>query len=259
MNERMQTKDYNFPIRTEPLSAGKIQIPDKMAVIREDTNEPLGIVSKHYGLLEHKAVVDSFRDILKEHKVEEKIELQKNGARLFATYTFTDTQIKVAEGDLISMTLVAKNSYDSSSSFQIMLGAFRLVCSNGMIIGKQFFKYNQRHFTDNIQIDIPELKENLVRMTSKFKNSLPIMQRMIDTKMSQDITELLEREVKNKNLPKYLGNAAEESYEKNSDFSVWGYYNSLTYSISHEMKKDKPTARNYYLQKAWEAAETLIT
>lgn len=255
----MKTKEYSFPIRTESLFAGKIQIPDKMAVIREDTNEPLGIVSNHYGLLEHKEVVNSFREILQGQKVEEKIELQKNGARLFATYTFLDTQIKVAEGDLISMTLVAKNSYDSSSSFQIMLGAFRLVCSNGMIIGKQFFKYKQRHFTDSIQIDIPELKENLTRMISKFNDSLPIMQRMVDKKMPQNIVEILEREVKYKNLPKYLGNAAEESYEKNSDFSVWGYYNALTYSISHEMRKDKPTARNYYLQKAWESAETFIT
>ncbi|MCP6727386.1 MAG: DUF945 domain-containing protein [Patescibacteria group bacterium] len=254
----MQTKDYSFPVKTEPLFAGKLQIPGKMAVIREDTNESLGIVSKHYGLLEHKVVINSFRDILKEHKVEEKIELQKNGAQLFATYTFLDTQIKVAEGDFLSMTLIAKNSYDSSSSFQIMLGAFRLVCSNGMIIGQQFFKYNQRHFTDNIQIDMPELKENLTQMTAKFKNSLPIMQRMVDTEMSQSITDILEREVKSKNLPKYLGDIAEESYETKADFSVWGYYNALTYSITHEMKKDKPAARNDYLQRAWESAETLI-
>lgn len=256
---KAKTKEYDFPVKTEKLFAGKLEIPDKMAVIREDTNQSLGIVSKHYGLLEHKIVINSFRDILKGQNVEEKIEIQKNGAQLFVTYTFTDVQIKVAESDIITMTLVVKNSYDSSSSFEIMLGAFRLVCTNGMIIGRQFFKYNQRHFTDNIEIDIPELKENLMQMTSKFKDSLPIMQKMVDTEMSQSITDIIEREVKNKSIPKYLGNIAEEKYEANSDFSVWGYYNAMTFSITHEMKNDKPAARNDYLQRAWESAETFIT
>ncbi len=251
----MNTKEYDFPVRTEPLFAGELAIPNKIAVIREDTNEPLGIVSKHYGLLEHKEVVNSFRNILKGQKVEEKIELQKNGARLFVTYTFPNSEMKIAKEDLVTMRLIAINSYDSSSSFRIMLGAFRLVCSNGMIIGRHFFKYNQRHFVDNIQIDTSELKENLTLLTSKFKNSLPIMQKMFDTKLSQNITNIIENEVKNKNLSKYLGEEAKKYYEKNSDYSVWGYYNALTYSITHEMKKDKPTARNYYLQKAWESAE----
>lgn len=254
----MKTNEYDFPVRTEQLFAGKIKINDRLAIIREDTNESLGIVSKQYGLLEHKEVVNSFRNILKGQNVEEKIELQKKGAQLFATYTFPSSNIEVTKGDIVSMRLIAKNSYDSSSSFQIMLGAYRLVCSNGMIIGSHFFKITQRHFTDSIKIDIPGLRENLTQLTSKFQNSLPVMQNMLETKMSQSITNIVEREVKNKNLPKYLAERIEENYEKNADSSVWGYYNAMTYSITHEMKKDKPTARNYYLQRAWESAETLI-
>lgn len=255
----MKTKEYSFPVRTEPLFAGKLKLEDKMAIIREDTNESLGIVSKHYGLLKHQDVVESFREITKGQDVEEKIELQKNGAQLFATYTFPNQKLEVAKGDLVSMKLIAKNSYDSSSSFQIMLGAYRLVCSNGMVIGSQFLKFSQRHFEETIQIDIPELREHVTQLTSKFQNSLPTMQKMVNTNMYQSITDTLEIEVKNKNIPKYLCKIAEETYEKNTDKTVWGYFNSLTYSVSHEMKKDMPIARNYYLQNAWESAERLLT
>lgn len=44
--------------------------------------------------------------------------------------------------------IVLVNSYDGSSALKIMLGIFRLVCSNGMIVGKTFGSYAVRHVGD---------------------------------------------------------------------------------------------------------------
>jgi hypothetical protein len=47
--------------------------------------------------------------------------------------------------------IVLVNSYDGSSCLKIMIGIFRLVCSNGMIVGKTFGEYSVRHVGDITQ------------------------------------------------------------------------------------------------------------
>jgi hypothetical protein len=50
--------------------------------------------------------------------------------------------------------IVLVNSYDGSSSLKILLGIFRLVCSNGMVVGQNFGSYAVRHVGDiGSQID----------------------------------------------------------------------------------------------------------
>jgi len=41
--------------------------------------------------------------------------------------------------------ILLKNSYDGSSSFQLMLGIYRMVCSNGLIVGQTFNAIRVRH------------------------------------------------------------------------------------------------------------------
>lgn len=41
----MEKTKYDFPVRLAAINSDSILIPNKLAVIREDTNEPIGIVS----------------------------------------------------------------------------------------------------------------------------------------------------------------------------------------------------------------------
>lgn len=45
-----------------------------------------------------------------------------------------DTGYKLPGGDLLEV--VAKNSHDGTCAFQLTLGVYRLVCSNGLVVGK---------------------------------------------------------------------------------------------------------------------------
>ena len=49
--------------------------------------------------------------------------------------------------------IIIKNSYDGSLQVHILAGAFRLVCSNGLIIGITLGKKNYRHFQNNSNLD----------------------------------------------------------------------------------------------------------
>ena len=245
---------YDFPVKLIPIKAENILIPNKVAVIREDTSQPIGVVSSQYGLLKHQEVIECFRKALKKTKHEEKIMMTKNGAHLIATYKLPEAQMEVKKGDLVSMQFIVKNSYDGTKSFSLMLGAFRLVCSNGMIIGKEIFTYSQRHFSGNamfgdangiIETKIPEL-------ISHFKEALPIMKAMTKTILTESTEMLFEKETLE--LPKYLIAGAKDIYEKTKEKTLWEYYNSLTFAISHNLKKDSPQSQLDYTKRVWKVA-----
>ena len=253
----METK-YDFPIVLSPIKAGSIIIPNKSAVIREDTNQPIGIVSNKYGLLKHKDVIDSFREALKGKKFDERIDVVKNGAQMLATYSFKNIQYEVTKDDVVGLQFIAKNSYDRTKSFQLILGALRLVCTNGMVMGRQFFSFTQKHIASGIaSIEMSMLQEKIGILTNKFKDSIPVMQAMSKLKLEEPNEGLFDQ----KNLfahslmiPNYLLKEAKESFYKDQEKTVWGFYNSLTYAITHKMKKEKPQAQIDYTNRAWDAA-----
>lgn len=59
----------------------------------------------------------------------------------FSHTAFTDLQ-QVGE---YRPEIVLVNSYDGSCSFRLMLGIYRLVCSNGLVVGDSFESYRVKH------------------------------------------------------------------------------------------------------------------
>lgn len=79
--------------------------------------------------------------------------------------------------------IVLRNSFDGSSSFEIMLGLYRLVCANGLVVGSTFDSIKVRHVGDAMPkvIDSMErIKSNAERLvaTAETWNSID----MTDTK-----------------------------------------------------------------------------
>ncbi len=255
----MKTLDYNFPVKLTPLVTKPygVEVPKKLAVMRADTKQPLGIVSSKYGLIPHGEVIDSFRKALTGTKHEERIQIMKNGAHLFATYKLSSQTIEVRKGDLVALQFVVRNSYDWSNTLQIMLGAFRLVCSNGMVIGKSYFSYSQRHISSEAGMKIEVISEKISVLLDQFKKTLPFLQQMSREKIGQNPDKFFNpKAVK---LPSYLLHEAHTAFQENSDETVWGYYNSLTQAITHHMKKENPRLAIHFGRIAWSAAQNALT
>jgi hypothetical protein len=249
-------QQYNFPVSIVPITAGSKTIPNKFAIVRKDTNEPLSIVSKRYNLLKHADVIDTFKQSLVGLDYDEKTELGKNGAQLFATYTFKDKSLEVAKDDIVAMRLILRNSYDGTKTFQLALGACRLVCTNGMVIAKDIFSFSLKHYSNQMP-EIEKISERITGMMKSFKELLPAMQKMDKQPLKSRPT--LFKSSKDLFIPKYLLKEAEMVYNENKQ-TVWTYYNSLTFANTHKMrdKQNTPLARFEYLKRAWNVA-TKIT
>lgn len=251
--------NYDFPVELQQiyLPENKL-IANKKAVVRTDTGDTLGIVSDDYGLVKHSTIIDSFRKAGSKYGVTEKISLAKNGAQLFYQMTFPKIQLEVQKGDLINMMMIAKNSYNGMNSLQVIFGAFRLVCENGLILGTQFLGFNYRHVGTVGGILDAELtgqyKVAYAQYIKLFGERAPLIQKMV----KQPVTGDKLFDPKETNIPKYLLVEAENKFKSENNMSVWNYYNSLTYAISHKMKTENPSMAIDNGVRAWKLAERLM-
>lgn len=273
---KMKTSTYDFPVELSPIVSQPfgVVIPNKLAVVRTDTKEPIGIVSNKYELLRHKDVVDGFRRALSlsEAPYEENIQITKNGARLFVIFKLSVVQMEVRKDDVVSLQFVVENSYDGESQLRIMLGAFRLLCLNGMVIGiGKGLSYSQRHIgSEGVAMDTKKLHDKIVVLTSQFKDTLPLLREMSRKEMPRD-TGLLEELFNPKKpervgggrhkhiFPKYLVDAATDRYYAEGDKTVWGYYNAFTAAITHKLPKGNPQVALNYGKVAWDMAREALS
>lgn len=247
---------YDFPVELKEIKTSDssgIAILGKRAVIRTDLNIPLGVVSDKYAVLEHKNVINGFRQALEGQDFKENISLQRDGAQLYATYTLKDVQAEVKKGDFVGMQFTARNSYDGSTQLRMSLGAIRLVCQNGMTITKNFIEYSQKHIGTDMKLDVMEVQAEIEKLTSQFKRIVPSMTAMADKVMTKPVELLFDK--KSVNLPAYLLKEAQDEFNKAGGNTLWDYYNSLTFAVTHKLRKDTPGLEAYYSQAVWKLAE----
>ena len=248
---KSKSKEYDFPVEMVQVKAGSVKIPNRVAVIRTDTQQPIGIVSTNYQLIPHTEVVDSFREALGDSKAEETVSMGRDGQQMFLEYKIGAIKFEARKGDISHLRFIVRNSYDGAHSLQIMVGAFRLVCENGMIVGKKFLGFQQKHIGSDAKIDIAKLKEKIEVVVKQFKETAPIIQQMAGAKFSK-IESILER--KSVRLPRYIKEVAVAEFNRAGDDTVYGFYNSMTFAITHHAKSDRPQLAINLGKSAWLAA-----
>ena len=123
-------------------------------IIREDTGEVLSCMTDEYQLVENKRVMKFADPIIKKNKGVLKEALTfNNGARTRVKWSFPDHKVSLGKNENIEPQIIFDNSYNGTVGVNIMSGAFRIVCSNGLVIGVVIGKYKNRHSVYNISLD----------------------------------------------------------------------------------------------------------
>lgn len=128
------------------------------------------------------------------------------------------------------------NSYDTSWPFIVILGAFRLVCSNGLVIGEKYLQIRKRHIYGldqlNIKKQVSTALKRLKLQTNQWekwannelteKSYSKVMKAM---KVGKKATEIIEDRI-----------SQDASGFTDNGFpimSLWIFYNVLTWYITH--------------------------
>lgn len=254
-------QNYDFPVAVAPIFTGQgdkqREITRRKAIVREDTGDVLSVVSSRYSILEHKHVLNGVREALGGTDYKENIQLGSNGRNFLLTVDFPmERSIEVQKGDIIALRIMARNSYDGTSAFQLMLGAVRLVCTNGMTGFTHAFQYSQRHVGSGASLGVKaeELADGIAKLSKQFREMQPKFAEMTQTKVVVPTDELFSSALVPSPFPQYLLDEAREKYEHSENGTKWGYYNSLTFAITHKMKMERPFAAIAYGGLAWKAA-----
>ena len=247
--------EYDFPVELRAISTEPdgFVIPHRRAVIRTDSLRALGVVSDKYALLSHADVVGTLRDTFTGQTVDEKIRMTHDGARMHIEFTLPEVSLRI-DGDDIAMRLVVANSYDGSSKVQITFGAYRLVCSNGMIIGRKLLAINRRHVGE-ISLELSQVRKQVATLSDLFKATAPTMRKMTTRILTSPKTFF---DPKTLLIPAYLTGIARQQFKQQEDGTVWDAYNGLTFAITHKMRKPNPDLAISLGKNAWTAAVAML-
>ena len=116
---------------------------------------PVGVVSKAYTLVSHKEVLNMAAEAVEANpkidtsKVTAELSITEYGERMALSLYFPDEfSFDSGDGHPLSLRLECFNSVDGSTRFRALMGWFRLVCSNGLIIGVTRSDIRRRHVGD---------------------------------------------------------------------------------------------------------------
>ena len=137
----------DFPVRLRPLryvglDGMYINVDGKMAVVRTDTGTPLAVVSEHYTLVLHQALLGAMEGAISGLDVGPVpcgIYVDREGARMRALFKFPALAERLERNDEICPCVQLKNAYDGTSRVMVSIGAFRFVCTNLSVGGGGVF------------------------------------------------------------------------------------------------------------------------
>jgi hypothetical protein len=148
---------------TQPVQ-GRSRINNRLETIvrlpigEDDELVPVGVVSKDYVLLQHTAVVDAAQEAIEGAGIEiaevtAHLRITEFGERIALSLILPSKfNFDPGDGNAMALRLECFNSVDCSTRFRVVVGWFRLVCSNGLMVGMTRSDIRRRHVGD-FQID----------------------------------------------------------------------------------------------------------
>jgi len=218
--------------------------PKNKALVDANTGNVFAVVSKNYKLIRHEDVLDVVSRAIRKNpefgEPDPEVRVMNAGARMWATFTFPETEFDIGGGDLVNPTIEVMNSYDTGWSFSVRFGAYRLVCSNGLVIGKEFASYKHRHTKELNPVEIERI---LCAGMERYSDQVELWKRWVDKITMPDEYEHV---VEGLGLHKAELEQLEQQVEQQSDIVLsdlgiktlryWVFYNIVTALITHGVK-----------------------
>ncbi|MCC7279072.1 MAG: DUF932 domain-containing protein [Chromatiaceae bacterium] len=238
--------DLFFPVEMVPAAAllSDVTLPSNyQAVVRTDTQTVLGIHGPGYRLLRNEEALGAFDAALRRTPLEVdgmqvKDELSYSGARAYRTYTFPTHSVAIGRAnDHTHLKLMVSNSYDGSLAFTSRLGAYRLLCANGMVIGTTFLHAAVRHTK---RLSVATVVERLSKVVDLFHEQTQHWRAWSHLSVSADEVRQVLRQLPALN-PK-LEEQLFTTYLNEAELlgpSLWALFNSLTHWSTHAPVRER--------------------
>jgi hypothetical protein len=136
----------------------------RLPLNKEEFATPVAAVSKTYKLIQHTDLFEQAYDALESASVDVsrvfgELTLSAYGSKMALTFTLpNEFDFDPGDGHVLNLSLQCVNSVDGRCRLRIMLGWFRFICGNGLVVGTA--RLSQR-FIHNEFLELPNLKRLL--------------------------------------------------------------------------------------------------
>lgn len=223
-SDNMKSKGYSIRIENDKADSGWSEV---------------GLVSNEYLLVPNRQVRDMALEIVDRTALtwyETKVFF--DGKRfMYALATDTALSVEVNVGDVISVGLLFENSYDGSRKLAASLFAYRLVCSNGLLIPQYFARMRFNH-DNSAKVWEAEVGRALAMISyaeeglERFANGARILD---SVKLGSTELKAFRQGVLDK-LPTTLWGKVVDRYLLAEDHTAWGLLNAGTNICWHNEK-----------------------
>jgi hypothetical protein len=236
--------EADFTIRKEVID----RFPERCFVVREDTDEAIGIVGKDFGGVDHPTYFGQIRGAVAEelgftHKdfydsmsinndITIDTKVSRNGAWALEKMVFNNHKATV-ETDRhtteTALSLYAWHGVDGSTSNNVISGAIDFFCTNGMVTGdySKIRKKNTRHF------DMSRITHEMEGIYDRWLDHNAWCQKLAEKDISvtslKNTLEIMLPERASKNM---LNSVLDEFSVRGAN--AWAVYSAFTQYASHE-------------------------
>ena len=224
-------------------------------IMREDTKQVLSCMTDEYKLITNKQIFSYANPMIKKNGGQIKeVAIFSEGARTTVKWHFPNEKVSVRKGDVMTPEIVIRNSYDGTVGLNILAGAFRLVCTNGMIIGVIAQNYKNKHSVYNVSLDDiePVIDETIKKTKIIFKDEFPIL---IDNNIKErHIVKFIEL------FPLQANQVVTQRLIVDRPKTFWDLFNVGTNVLTHHMSRDSESTHTlenslYGTMKKWALSE----
>jgi hypothetical protein len=209
-------------------------------IVDLDTGKLFSIVSKGYRIIRHEEAIAEMEEAISRTKdlggYQVITEFTNNGGRMRRTYRFAGNAVEVKTRDPIYPELHLFNSYDKTWPFFILLGALRVVCENGLVFGQGLLYLRKRHIYQLGQINVAEeVGTALKRFNQQAREWKGWTEKKLTPRAYSKVLETMKLGIKAREKVKKRVSSEAKGVDPSGFpvITVWGFYNVLTWHITH--------------------------
>jgi hypothetical protein len=242
--QEVKTKLEQMRAEKVPVYSENTEIPGYELIRTVNEKRPIRILSKKYHIEQHDAAFDRVVDKLEKSHLNYNIQSFKtnesNGRNsMQVTFGFPEISWDV-DGSETMATFDIINSTDGLTKYSELFGLYRLVCSNGMVIGETIYRQIKKHSKNFIfNLDDFEGFYDTLLETKKFGE---LFEKSQEVKITKKFMQMLIKAGFSSRLVLNLPEAYEKYQtmyrETIKDYTkLWAYWAVLTNWLSNKVAK----------------------
>ena len=247
--------DWNVVTRpvlyTTPDSFIPKEIPNRVAVVREDTNEVFTVASDRYTPLPNRKAFEFFDSVVGAGQAIYHTAGTINGGKKLWILAKLDGELKVTNNDILHKYILLGSSHDSSMPLSMMFTTVRVVCSNTFLLALDMnqksngIKFTAKH-TPSISTKAVSARQTLDLAEAYFENMMVginglvehewssiDMKRFTYTLFDLDVDKSIEEQRKNK---AYAADKVIDLFSNgrgNGTNTKWDAFNAVTEYVDY--------------------------